>query len=102
MDKKTEIFYLILLGISVITLLFVLIPQLPTLAMSSGRVGAAEHQAAPAPQPSLPAYVKSSVLKDIASTSFISVSFVLVLIIAALLVKALIKRRKEKELFWGY
>jgi hypothetical protein len=83
--------------------LLVIIPQLSTLAISSGRVEAVKYYySAPAPQPSLPAYIKSSVLKDIASTSFIAVSFVIALIAASLLVKKLIKVRKEKELFWGY
>jgi len=52
--------------------------------------------------PSLPAYIQSSVLKDIASTSFLAVSFVIALIAASLLVKKLIKRRKKKKLFRGY
>ena len=103
MNKKAETFSLILFGISVIILLLVLTPQLSTLAIYSGKVEAVTVQyAAPTPIPSLPAYVRSSVLKDIASTSFLAVSFVIALIAASLLIKKLIKRRKEKELFWGY
>jgi ABC-type Na+ efflux pump permease subunit len=102
-QKKSRIIANLLLAVSIIILLIVLIPKfMPVTVLPAMPQSAVPSQAQPAP--TLPAYIQSSVARDIAKgfAYFIIITGLIVAIIAFLISKKIIRIKKEKAIFWDY